>query len=172
MNRVASVLIAWTVSAALMVPALAAGAEQQPKAAPPSGTSEPYAPGLGEFMGTIQLRHAKLWFAGTSRNWPLAAYQLDELKEAFDDVTKFQANFQGRPIAKMVDANVKPPIDRLLVAIEAKDFPQFAAAFDALTNGCNACHRGADHDFIVIQRPTAPPFTNQRFLPPDPRRAN
>lgn len=172
MNGIKTVLAASVLSAALTGPAVSAGAEPQKTPTPQAATSEPYAPGLGEFMGAIQLRHAKLWFAGTARNWPLASYQLDELKEAFDDVTKFQANFQGRPIAKMLETNVAKPIERLMVAIEAKDPAQFAAAFDGLTSGCNACHRGADHEFIVIQRPTAPPFTNQRFLPLDPRRAN
>ncbi|HVX51453.1 MAG TPA: hypothetical protein VHB48_14915, partial [Chitinophagaceae bacterium] len=31
-----------------------------------------YKPGLGEFMGGIQMHHAKLYFAGQSGNWKLA----------------------------------------------------------------------------------------------------
>jgi hypothetical protein len=42
---------------------------------------EPYAPGLGQFMTAMQLRHAKLWFAGKTNNWDLAAYEIDEIKE-------------------------------------------------------------------------------------------
>jgi len=37
--------------------------------------------------------------------------------------------------------------------------------FDRLTAGCNECHLAAHHGFLVIQRPTAPPFTNQNFAP-------
>ena len=44
----------------------------------------PYEPGLGEFMMATQLRHAKLWFAGKSHNWDLAAYEIDEIKEGLD----------------------------------------------------------------------------------------
>ena len=39
---------------------------------------ESYEPGLGEFMTATQLRHAKLWFAGTQNNWDLAAYEIDD----------------------------------------------------------------------------------------------
>ena len=44
---------------------------------------ERYEPGLGEFMTATQLRHAKLWFAGKDSNWDLAAYETDEIKEAW-----------------------------------------------------------------------------------------
>ena len=37
-------------------------------------------PGLGEIMGVIQQHHAKLYYAGTKANWPLAEYELDELR--------------------------------------------------------------------------------------------
>ncbi len=40
---------------------------------------ELYRPPLGDIMGKIQLRHIKLWFAGKSRNWELATYEVDEI---------------------------------------------------------------------------------------------
>jgi len=49
---------------------------------------EPYAPGLGEFMAATQLRHAKLWFAGQAKNWDLAGYEVDEIKEGLEDAAK------------------------------------------------------------------------------------
>ena len=45
-----------------------------------------YTPGLGEIMSLQQMRHSKLWSAGSAHNWPLAAYELDELKEGFDEL--------------------------------------------------------------------------------------
>ncbi len=48
---------------------------------------EPYAPGLGEIMGGIQTHHAKLWYAGINDNWKLAQYEIDELKERFEQAT-------------------------------------------------------------------------------------
>lgn len=40
------------------------------------------APGLGEYMTTIQLHARKLWFAAKAANWELATYELQELEEA------------------------------------------------------------------------------------------
>ena len=42
------------------------------------------APGLGEYMTTIQLHAGKLWFAAKAGNWPLAEYELDELEETME----------------------------------------------------------------------------------------
>jgi hypothetical protein len=49
---------------------------------------ENYVPGLGEIMGSTQMRHAKLWFAGKAGNWDLASYELDEIREGMDDAVK------------------------------------------------------------------------------------
>src|ERR1700686_2038399 len=54
-------------------------------------------PGLGEIMGVIQQHHAKLYYAGTKSNWPLAAYELDEIQESLDDAMKFYPTFKDVP---------------------------------------------------------------------------
>lgn len=135
----------------------------EPEASPP--TAQGYTPGLGEFMSAIQVRHAKLWFAGKGKNWPLAAYELDELKEAFEDVAKYQPEFNGKPIATLIDPMTAEPVVQLEKAIEVKDSAGFTRAFDKLSRGCSACHQANDHGFIVIRRPTVPPLTNQQFSP-------
>lgn len=122
-----------------------------------------YTPGLGEFMSAIQMRHAKLWFAGKGRNWQLASYELDELKEAFEDAAKYQPEFKGKPIAKIIAPMTAEPVAQLEKAIEAKDSVRFVRAYDSLSHACSACHQATDHGFISIQRPTFPPLTNQRF---------
>jgi len=124
-----------------------------------------YEPGLGEFMTATQLRHAKLWFAGKNDNWGLAAYEVDEIKEGLEDAARLHSIFQGIPVAKMIKTIINPRIERLEKAIAAKNGTQFVAAFDDLTDGCNACHAAAGKPFIRIQRPTAPPLTNQNFAP-------
>ena len=83
-------------------------------------------------MGQIQMRHAKLWFAGKAKNWQLAAYELDEIKEAFEDAAKYQPNFKGQPIAAMIGPITARPITQLEEAIDAKDTVRFAKAFDSL----------------------------------------
>jgi hypothetical protein len=126
---------------------------------------EAYEPGLGEFMTATQLRHAKLWFAGRSRNWPLAAYETDEIKEGLKDATKLHATFEGIPVADMIKMILDPKIERLEKAIEAKSSAQFIAAFDELTDGCNSCHAKAGKPYIRIQRPSVAPLSNQDFAP-------
>jgi hypothetical protein len=125
----------------------------------------PYEPGLGEFMMATQLRHAKLWFAGKNNNWALAAYEVDEIKEGLEDAAKYHANNDGVPVAEMIKSIIDPRIERLEKAVAAKNNAQFVAAFDELTDGCNACHAGAGKPFIRIQRPNAPPVSNQNFSP-------
>ena len=131
-------------------------------------TAPAYVPGLGELMSANQMRHAKLWFAGQAGNWPLAAYELDELREGFDDVLTYQPHFKGKPITKLLEPMTEPALAQLEAAIAAKDRTRFEAAFDDLSRACSSCHRELGYGFITIQRPTAPPFTNQGFEPSHP----
>jgi hypothetical protein len=126
---------------------------------------EPYAPGLGEFMTATQLRHAKLWFAGKNDNWDLAAYEIGEIKEGLEDAERQFPTRDGIPIAYMIKSNIDPAIEELEKAVAARSSAKFIAAFDKLTSACNTCHAGAGKPFIRIQRPTAPPSTNQNFAP-------
>jgi hypothetical protein len=130
-----------------------------------SDAKEAYSPGLGEVMGLQQMRHSKLWFAGTSRNWDLAGYELDELKEGFEDAAKLFPKVNDVSVAQVVDGIDNNEIAELGRAVEARDRARFTGAFDKLTAACNACHRSTKHTFIVIQRPTALPYTNQAFTP-------
>jgi hypothetical protein len=142
------------IAAALAVPALVAAEEP---------TKNAYVPGLGEFMMATQLRHAKLWFAGEAKNWDLARYEIDEIKEGLDDAAEFDPTHDGIPVADMLKANLGAPLAALIKAADGKDSVSFSVAFDKLTAGCNACHAGAQHGFIVIQRPTTLPVSNQAF---------
>ena len=121
-----------------------------------SAASEPYVPKIGEIMALQQMRHIKLWFAGRAGNWLLADYEIDELKEGFDDVNK---QLGGDVVEQAVGAR----ISALEKAVDAKDRVAFTTAFDNLTAGCNFCHRTLDHAFIVIQRPTSLPYSDQVF---------
>ena len=63
--------------AALLISAPAAQAEDAVKPAEQGAAPESYQPGLGEMMALQQMRHIKLWFAGSGGNWPLADYEID-----------------------------------------------------------------------------------------------
>ena len=132
-------------------------AQAQPK--------EPFTPGLGEIMTLQQMRHLKLWFAGQAGNWPLAVYELDELKEGYEDIVKYFPTKDDAPTGPMASAIIEKEVAELNKAIEAKDRKQFTAAFEKLTASCNACHQSSKKPFIVVQRPTANPYANQSFAP-------
>jgi len=116
-------------------------------------------------MLAAQARHAKLWLAGHAQNWELADYAIDELKEGLEDVEKYIPVFKDVPIGKMIEATMTDPISSVESAIKARDQTTFVAAFDKLTDACNACHQAASRPFIVIQRPTGSAYPNQSFAP-------
>ncbi len=58
-----------------------------------------YKPGLGEFMSGIQVHHSKLWFAGINNDWKLADFEMGEIKEALDDIQKYNID---RPEVKSI----------------------------------------------------------------------
>jgi hypothetical protein len=122
-----------------------------------------YVPGLEQFMNVILMEHNKLWFAAKARNWRLAEYQLGEIKEVMGDVQDLVPTFKNLPLADMLDAVITKEIGALEKSIEAKDYKTFVSGYDKLTQACNACHRGMENEFIVVQRPTRPAFTNQVY---------
>jgi len=132
-----------------------------------AGHGGSYIPGLGEIMSLTQMRHLKLWFAGQAENWDLAAYETDELAEGFADVVRFHPTHKGSPapLSQLVPEFTAGPLEALRSAIERRDLGAFTAAYDSLTEGCNGCHHAAEFSFNVVGRPSANPYSNQRFQP-------
>ena len=129
-----------------------------PPTAKPEAMPEVMQPGLGEVMSVQQMRHIKLWFAGHAGNWPLADYEIGELKEGFEDVSKLIGG-------DTVDKAVGKQIEALEKVIADKDRSAFPTAFDKLSAGCNSCHTTLERGFIAIQRPTSLPYSDQSFAP-------
>lgn len=142
-------------------PATAQGSFGDPNAEP-----APFNPQMAALMSMlIQPRHAKLGLAGTSKNWPLAAYSLKELRQGFAVAARAVPRWRGLPVPELFDAAVSQPLTRIEFAIKLKYSNQFNEAYDQLTVGCNACHATTDHSFIVIKAPDASAFPNQEFAP-------
>jgi hypothetical protein len=128
-----------------------------------------YHPELGEQMLGIQIRHARLWHAGEAQNWTLAAFELQEIKEAFDAVVEQNpehAIFQPQRLADILPAMTKAPVMALRDAIDHGSKTEFEKTFDGLSTACTACHKVAGNDFLVIERPKAPLLDNLRLAPP------
>jgi hypothetical protein len=121
--------------------------------------ADSYKPGFGEFMSSIQIHHAKLWFAGQNQNWKLADFEINEIKEALEDLNKY---CNDRPEIKSIGM-INPPLDSITSAIQQKDPGRFKSYYILLTNTCNSCHQQTQHEFNVIRVPSTPPFSNQDF---------
>ncbi|MGJ4889657.1 hypothetical protein [Bradyrhizobium sp. HKCCYLR20261] len=129
-------------------------------AVPSRSSADQYLPRLGDIMNLVQVRHAKLWFAGQAKNWDLAGYELAQLKQSLTDAAIF---YTGLPVNNVT--TLSQPIQSISDAIAAKDGKRFASAVTELTSGCNACHATMDRGFVAIRIPTDKPFGNQDFRP-------
>lgn len=126
-----------------------------------------YVPGLGEIMTLQQMRYTKLWLAGQASNWDLAAYEIKELQEGFDDVVAFRPTHEDAPGAPRdaVPHMVLEPLEELAAAVDRHDADAFPAAYDALTDACNNCHVAMEFGFNRVRRPATNPYPNQVFAP-------
>lgn len=120
--------------------------------------NEQRVPRLADIMSTTQLRHMKLWFAGVSSNWKLAAYELRQFKASLSEAASL---YPGIPVTNVT--TMAGPVQAVADAIEAKDNRAFTKTFGQLTDGCNACHQSMGRRYIVMRVPTASPFSNQVF---------
>ena len=118
-----------------------------------------YKPGFGEFMSSIQIHHAKLWFAGKNKNWELANFEMHEIGEAIDAIKEYQTE---REESKKVDM-LKPALDAVNDAIQKKDSSLFNSSYLLLTSTCNNCHKAVNFGFNVVKVPDTAPFSNQSF---------
>jgi hypothetical protein len=138
---------------------------QQPAPPPPLPNGPvPYVLTMGDMMNTlIQPRHAKLGLAGKAENWALANYALAELRQALAGIVKAQPKFHGMPVGDLVDLALTQPLNAVEAAIKQQDAQKFSAAYEQLSQGCNACHMELDHPYVVIKTPDASAFPNQDF---------
>ena len=121
------------------------------------------APGLGEFMTTIQLHAGKLWFAAKAANWELAEYELDELKETMEAAKGLNAEKNGVKISNVLDSVLQTQVTQLADSIKRRSSGEFPKSYDEMLAACNGCHSEAGFKFIQIVRPSAPPVTNQKW---------
>jgi len=140
-------------AAAAALPVLAD--DQKP---PPAQADQAYTPRLNSLMILTQLGHFKLWYAGAVQNWPLANYELTQIRANIVDARRLYPNNSKSDMTMM-----SPAGDELGKAIEAKDAARFVQAFGKLTNACNACHEANGVGFIKIRVPRLSPIETSPF---------
>jgi len=147
----------WAFLGALAVAGFCSLAAADPPLTGPSGS---YIPRLGDIMEVTQLRHIKLWYAGADQNWPLAGYELNQIKDSFEDAMVL---YPGLPASNMT--TMAGPAAAIDAAIKAKDRDAFARAFNQMTAACNLCHQAQGYGSILIKVPNSSPFSDEQFPP-------
>lgn len=152
----------FTVLAASMLLSSANGAEPEATAPPalepaaPTAAASAFSPGLDDLMTMLVVpRHAKLYYAGTRRNWELAAFQARELRSSFRRISTAIPLYLDRNVAETVASLIEPKIEATEAAISAADPARFTRAYADLTAACNACHVYLEHSFLVVKAPEA-----------------
>ena len=121
--------------------------------------SNAYKPGFGEIMNSVQINHSKLWFAGTNKNWKLAEFEVHEIMELLDDVTKYQSDRKESQSIGLIN----PGLDSVSSAVKNKNLNSFKKSYEQLTVTCNDCHKVNEFEFNIVKVPTRPVFSNQEF---------
>lgn len=124
-----------------------------------------YIPSLAVVMQLIQLSHFKLWLAGNLRNWPLAEYELLQMKTTLQDARSLFPN-----VPKADTSTILQSAEEFQNAIKTKDGTRFDRAFEKFTSACNSCHKAAGLEFIDIRVPRlspimTSPLSDQSFAP-------
>ena len=156
MVQLRHIAIAAAACAAASLPVLAE--DQKPVTA-----QQGYTPRPNSLMILTQLGHFKLWYAGIVQNWPLADYELTQIRNNIVDAMRLYPNKSESNMPMMT-----PAADELDDAIKAKDSVKFSKAFSKLTAACNSCHEATGFGFIKIREPRlspieTSPFTDESF---------
>ena len=133
--------------------------EQKPESPP-----DHYVPRLNTLMMVTQLGHFKLWYAGAVQNWPLANYELAQIRTSIDRARRLYPNTVQSNTTMMT-----PPTEEVEAAIKAEDSVKFSEAFSKLTAACNTCHEATGFGFITMRDPRlspieTSPFSDESFL--------
>ncbi len=135
------------------------------KAAEGHNEEEEHEVELAALMLRMQIHADKLYFAGNVSNWPLTNFYLHELEETLEEIAEAKITEDGFAVSDAVQGFMGKPIEAMEAAAKTKDAAAFGTGYEQMVTACNGCHTASKHGFIVIQRPTRPIFTNQRFEP-------
>jgi hypothetical protein len=121
------------------------------KDARPSAQAE--APGLGEVMLQVGRRFEMAGRAASANRFELAAFEIGELSELFENdvpragLPKEGPTAQIPTMAKAFLDSIPPELTR---AASSGDRTAFAAAFRHAAGMCNACHEASAKGFIQV----------------------
>ena len=109
-------------------------------------------PGLGRIMPEIGARTWKLYYAAKAGNWPLAKFQLKEVRGLME-LGAFTRPKYEENLGEFLEQRWKPLED----AIVREDFKAFDALFHEAIESANAYHELRDKPYIRWKLPETPP---------------
>jgi len=109
-------------------------------------------PHFGDQMDGIGRRFERLGRAGLARRWQFARYEVEEIRESFEDLEKAPVpeDLQTLDVPRLVKGLITTALPVLDSALVRQDSSAFDAAFRLTAQECNACHRSARRDFVQI----------------------
>lgn len=104
----------------------------------------------GELMIEVGTRYARVGREVAANRWELAAYDIHELRETFED-DLLPRTWNDNPTMQHASKTfLDGPLANLEATARTKDRAAWATAFAATTDACNACHRDGKVEFIEI----------------------
>lgn len=125
------------------------------------------APELALLMGDLQRLTHKLALSADAGNADLTAFYLHESLEQLRKIQTSAPEYEGLPIAVLIDRMALPSYESLRASVAEKstDRQKLLGGLDAVIGNCNACHTATQHGFIRITRGTEVNPFNQSFKP-------
>jgi hypothetical protein len=164
-----SIVIAGIAVAVTAMPTIGVGPSRGvaagPEAAPLARATE-YLPSISDLMiATIQPRHERLWRAEQDGNWQFAAYEVGNLRGAFNRLGKVHPIEHDVSFQEMIASVTERPLEEVDSAIQTKDHTAFAKAYANLTDACNSCHQALNHGVVEIRVPNRTPASELNTNP-------
>jgi len=122
-------------------------------------------PDVGDSMRELQPAMAKLWYANKYKNYPLALYEVKEIKEIVETVEVLKPVVNSVDVAMVLSNMVNTPVADMETALRRHDDKKFIKSYAQTISTCNACHQMTGFGFNRIIVPTAPPVVNQDWRP-------
>jgi len=109
-------------------------------------------PGLARLMPEIANRLWRAAYSARAGNWPLARWQLSEMRKLFQLCVITRPKYAD-DIGEYLHDDVEP----LLAAVAMSDLPAFELALAEAVDAANHLHRRWEKGFIVWKLPDAAP---------------
>jgi cytochrome c553 len=118
-------------------------------------------PGQSHAMIDVGYHMVNLWFAVQKRNWPFAAFELDETRNRIRwtiRINPVRKDPEGKDVdlKSIFDGIDQSSMAMLKRAVEKKDSAAFVVAYKQMLESCYACHKASGKPYLRPMIPTAP----------------